>query len=236
METPNLPDEIVPLFNELRLKYRAAFEPLCIKDIKLDILGVDDLEPLLAGMDPFRDIQNFPFWSRLWEAAIVLANFMVSQPPKPGQTLLELGAGLGAPGLFAAAKGYRVTMSDYEPHILDFMKVSASANKLSGITFQKLDWLAPPPLPQYDTIIGAEILFHEKFFAPLLSIFLRFLAPDGVIFLAHDQRRKSLGSFLSLAEETFDIGVVTSKIKTDDVERTIVLTRLKRRANAPFIQ
>jgi len=236
MDTSNLPENIVPLYNTLRQKYRAEFEPLRIKDINLDILSVADLEPLLAGKDPFQDIQDFPFWARLWEAAIVLADLMVTMPAKPGQSLLELGAGLGAPGLFAASRGYRVTASDYEPHIMDFIKVSAAANQLSGITFQLLDWLKPPALPRYDTIIGAEILFREEFFQPLLTIFKRFLAPDGTIFLAHDQRRKSLGSFLSLAEKEYEIGVIPRKIKIDEDEKTIIIARLRRRHDTPFLQ
>ncbi len=86
------------------------------------------LEQILAeGRDPLKDVSSFPFWIRLWEAAIVLAEFIAAQPRRDGATLLELGAGLGAPGLAAAAAGYQVTLSDYEPLILDFERVNAAA-------------------------------------------------------------------------------------------------------------
>jgi predicted nicotinamide N-methyase len=155
---------------------------------------------------------------------------MLTTPPaKEGQTLLELGAGLGAPGLAAALAGYRVTLTDYEPHILDFQRVSAAATGLKGVECRMLDWLKPSTLPRFDTLIGAEILFREEFFAPLLNIFRALLADQGVIYLAHDARRKSLPKFLRLAEKEYEIATNARKMRSNDKELTIIVNRLTRR-------
>jgi methylase of polypeptide subunit release factors len=64
----------------------------------------------------------------------------------PGQPCWSLGAGLGAPGLTAAAAGFQVTLTDYEEMILDFQRISAAASKLDTVQFSLLDWLDPPEM------------------------------------------------------------------------------------------
>ena len=231
MTNPVLPPAAKEILRRLRRRYRTEFDTLRLRGRELRILQVSDIEALLNGRDPFADVSNFPFWVRLWEAALLLADLILAQPVPTGNRLLELGAGLGAPGLAAASAGYRVTLSDYEPHILDFQRVSAAANGLTGVEFRLIDWLKPPQLPRFDTIIGAEILFRAEFFAPLLKIFRDFLAPGGTIYLAHDVERKSLAPFLELAAEHFDIGTMTRKLAGDDKEVTVLLNRLQFKEN-----
>lgn len=225
-----LPEKHYARLREIRKNYKVDFSPLKLRDKEIQLLQVSDLNHLLDGKDPFGEIESFPFWVKLWEAAMVLADLMLATPPaKAGQTLLEIGAGLGAPGLAAALAGHQVTLSDYEPHILDFQRVSAAATGLKGVECRLLDWLKPPDLPPFDTIIGAEILFREDFFVPLLNIFRSLLADDGVIYLSHDVRRKSLPKFLLLAEKEYEVAVSTRKMRTDGEEFTIIVNRLRRR-------
>ncbi|MEN8141988.1 MAG: methyltransferase domain-containing protein [Thermodesulfobacteriota bacterium] len=227
MSEIDLPEKAAGILRELSKKYRTEFDDLHLRDLHLKILQVSDIEPLLQGKDPFEDVSNFPFWVRLWEAALILADLMGAMPAPFGGRLLELGAGLGAPGLAAAAAGHQVTLSDYEPHILDFQRVSAAANGLDNVEFRLIDWHKPPELPKFETIIGAEILFREDFFKPLLSIFRNYLAPGGTIFLAHNSDRKSLGPFLEMASEYFKIGTIPRKISSEDREITVLLNRLQ---------
>lgn len=228
MDPTSLPEKQFKLYREILKRYKVSFSPLTVRDHHLEILQVDDLEPLLAGKDPFKDVENFPFWVKLWEASLALADLMASLPPQPDQTLLELGAGMGAPGLAAAAAGYEVTLSDYEQYILNFQKVSAAASRVNDRVHHTLiDWLKPPQdLPQYDVIIGAEILFRETFFEPLIAIFRQYLKPGGVIYLAHDVRRKSLPKFLIQAEKDFVVAVSKRTLHTEDKELTIIVNRL----------
>ena len=229
MNELHLPDKTREVLHRIRKKYKVGFEPLRIRDVELKILQVQDLEQLLAGRDPFADVSIFPFWVKLWEASLLLADIMASMPCEPGQTLLELGAGLAAPGLVAAARGYKVTLSDYEPHILDFQRVSAAANGLQEVDFRIIDWKKPPVMPRFNTIIGAEILFRDEFFQPLLDVFNQYLAPDGTIYIAHDARRKSLPKFLDLAQKEYQVAVSARKMKSEDGELTIIINRLKRK-------
>ena len=233
MKDIDLPEKAAATLRQLRKKYRTEFDCLRIRDRELKILQVSDIEPLLNGKDPFDDVSNFPFWVRLWEAALILADAMVGMPVVPNGRLLELGAGLAAPGLAAAVAGYQVTLSDYEPHILDFQRVSAAANGLDNVEFRIIDWHKPPAMDRFETIIGAEILFREEFFKPLLGIFRKYLAPGGTIYLAHNRDRRSLAPFLEMASEYFQIGTIARKITTEDKEITILLNRLQFLETAP---
>jgi predicted nicotinamide N-methyase len=229
MDPQTLPAHERQLYNAIKDRYTVAFEPLKIKEHKLQLLKITDLEQILEGKDPLKDVSTFPFWIRLWEAAIVLSEFVAGLPCEKGASLLELGAGLGAPGLTAAAAGFEVTLSDYEEMILDFERINAAASHLDTVRFAMLDWLNPPAMEQYDVIIGAEILFREEFFHPLLNVLRRALKPNGVVYLAHDVKRRSLEPFLKLAEKEYRISASQRKLKSLEEDKIILLTRLQPR-------
>ncbi len=229
MDVSALPERERQIYNRIKGKYALTFDKLKIGGHALRLLKVADLQEFLGDTDPFADVSKFPFWIKLWDAATLLAYVLTTIPERDGKTLLELGAGLGAPGLAAAAAGFSVTISDYEEIIMDFQRVSAAASGLDNIDFTLLDWLNPPVLPPFDVLAGAEILFREEFFEPLLGVFDAYLKPDGVIYLAHDARRKSLPKFLQLAERKYAIAINKQTIKKDGDERIILINRLVRK-------
>ena len=233
MDIRTLPEVERQIYNRIREKYQLTFDRLRFGEKQIRLLKIADLEEFLDGKDPFADVSEFPFWIRLWDAAMILAYVLGSQPDAAGKRLLELGAGLGAPGLAAASAGFDVTISDYEDIIMDFQKVSAAASGLNGIHFTHLDWLKPPEMKPFDVLAGAEILFRDEFFQPLLNIFNTCLKPDGVIYLAHDAKRQSLPKFLKLAQSDFDIGLKEQVIKRDGKKVTIVINRLRPKNRLP---
>ena len=229
MDPQTLPEKELQLYNAIKSRYKVAFEPLKIKEHSLHLLKMTDLEQVLDGKDPLKDVSTFPFWIRLWEAAIVLSEYISGMPAQPGTSLLEIGAGLGAPGLTAAKVGYEVTLSDYEDMILDFERINAAASHLQNVECLMLDWLNPPDMKKFDVIIGAEILFREEFFEPLLNVLRKTLKPDGVVYLAHDVKRRSLEPFLKMAEKEYRIAASQRRLKSFDGDKVILLNRLQPR-------
>jgi len=229
MDIRNLPESERRIYNRIKKKYSLTFDKLTIADKTIRLLKAADLEEVLAGKDPFDNVAEFPFWIRLWEAAIVLSYLLSSLPQakEKDKTLLELGAGLGAPGLTAAAAGFDVTLSDYEEEILDFERVSSAASGLVGVKTLLLDWLNPPHLQAFDVMAGAEILFREEFLQPILSLVKTFLKPDGALYLAHDIRRKSLLKFLEMAKDDFRISAGRQIMNTSRGQITIIVNCLK---------
>ncbi len=229
MDIRNLPEPERKIYNRIRSQYKLRFDRFKVGETTLRILKPADIEEFLAGKDPLVNVSEFPFWVKLWEAAMVLSYVMNQLPASPETTVLELGAGLGAPGITAAAAGFSVTISDYEDIIMDFQKINAAASGVQGINFTHLDWLHPPELAPFDIVIGAEILFRDEFFQPLLTVLQKYLKPEGCVYLAHDASRRSLPLFLNLAKEEFDITLGKQVIRKPEKNVTIIVNRLTRK-------
>ena len=60
-------------------------------------------------------------------------------------TALEIGCGLGLPGVAALSVGLRVTFSDYDATALGFAADNARANGFLDFETLQLDWRYPPP-------------------------------------------------------------------------------------------
>ncbi|HHI97505.1 MAG TPA: methyltransferase domain-containing protein [Thermodesulfatator atlanticus] len=218
-----VPEKIKPLYEKLARKYRLEVEPLNIRGRTIQIIKPSNIEDFLT--DEGLKVENFPFWLKIWEASLVLADFMASV--KPQGRVLELGAGLGVVGLTAAAFGHEVTLTDYEDECLDFLRLNAAYNRLENVTVERLDWREPKELGQFQIIVGAEIVFSGRLFEPLFEIFRKYLAPGGVIYLAHDKERmRTLAPFLYLAEKEYEQAVSQRKLRADDETHEIVISRL----------
>ena len=229
MDIRTLPEEEREIYNRIRANYKLTFDKLKVQGKSIRLLKVADIEEFLGGKDPFANVTEFPFWVKLWEAAMILSYVLASLPEPRGKTLLEIGAGLGAPGITAAACGFDVTLSDYEDIIMDFQKVSVAASGLSNVKCVHLDWLQPPEMKPFDVLAAAEVLFREEFFDPLLAVFRKYLKPGGSIYLAHDARRKSLPLFMERAKDEYNIGGKKQTIHKDGREITIIVNRLQKK-------
>src|SRR5262245_36471328 len=56
--------------------------------------------------------EYMPYWADLWPAARMLADAILREPWTAGAHAVEIGCGLGLPGVAALAAGLRVTFSD----------------------------------------------------------------------------------------------------------------------------
>ncbi len=229
MDIRTFPHEEREIYNRIRKSYKLTFDTLTVHKQTIRLLKVADIEEFLDGKDPFADVTEFPFWVKLWESAMILSQALVTLPDPKGKTMLEIGAGLGAPGITAAACGFDVTLSDYEDIIMDFQKVSVAASGLDNVDCVHLDWLDPPDMEPFDYVVAAEVLFREEFFEPLLTVFDKYLKPGGAIFLAHDARRKCLPLFMERAKEHYNIAGKKQVMRKDGQDISIIINRLQRK-------
>ncbi|MFN3921176.1 MAG: class I SAM-dependent methyltransferase [Caldimicrobium sp.] len=206
-------------FNKLTLET----EELTIRGKTLKICRPAKLEEIFEG-DPFLESEKFPLWFKIWEASIVLADYVATLSPP--LEILEIGAGLGIPSLVASAFGHKVLATDIEELPLKFLEKSAKENGLS-IEVQKLDLLNPKLIKKFDVIMGAELVFKKKFYEPLLSLFINYLKPEGTILLAHSSERKaSLIPFLHQAHSFFEIQTSIRRLRSEEEILEIILNRL----------
>jgi hypothetical protein len=101
---------------------------------------------------------------RVWPAASALVRWQLRNPNLvQGSSVLELGAGCGACGLFAAGMGAsNVMLTDANRHCCELMTDSASANGLGAVKVQRLEFEQLDKIPNgpFDLIIGSDITYR----------------------------------------------------------------------------
>jgi predicted nicotinamide N-methyase len=132
--------------------------------------------------------EYLPYWADLWPAARMLAKAIVREPWPPGQEALEVGCGLGLPGIAALAMGLRVTFSDYDATALRFAAENARANGFGTFGLLQLDWRYPPADLRVPVILASDLLYELRNVAPLVALIKRVLAPGGVCLLTDQDR------------------------------------------------
>ena len=160
------------------------------------VVAVADQSALTAVSD---DLEHFPFGLMLWDAAPVLAAEL-PRHIKNGQTMLELGAGVGLAGLVARALGAEVVQTDHSAEALALCARNAEINGLSGVALALADWLSWNSDRRFDLIVGSDILYDADLHAPVLAVLERSLAPGGRVLLS-DPGRSTTPAFVSMLEK-----------------------------------
>jgi len=141
-----------------------------------------------------------PVWMITWPAALALAEDLVLEQRLEGASVLELGCGTAAPGIAAAMAGAHVVCTDYDPITLELARYNARLNGCTNLTVRPLDWYAPEIPGRFEWIIGSEIVYFEKSFAPLLSVLRHEHARGGRVLLS-DQGRPQMKAFLQMCRQ-----------------------------------
>lgn len=173
----------------------------------LQITNIDDLyEHLIAKGEDHEDVQDerIPYWAELWPAAIGLSEHLVkSDFIKPGMSVLEMGCGLGLPGIIAAKLGAKVTFTDYLEEALVFAKCNSELNNLNEIRFDIMDWRKPSPTLAADIILASDVTYEKRFFEYLPNAFRTLCKPGGIIIISDPSREVAKIFFDSIEKEGF---------------------------------
>ncbi|HWP67431.1 MAG TPA: methyltransferase [Candidatus Limnocylindria bacterium] len=167
-------------------RYDAHCAPVEVGDCTIALWQVDDLEAhvdraaLLAGDDPAEP----PYWAHLWSGARVLAEAV----PAAAGRVVEIGCGLGLPGLVAAARGARVVLLDRDAAALAFVGESLRANGLAAAWPVRADFTRPPFGPTFDLVLAAEVVYDRAGFSALAAALAALAGPQGRILLTDGHR------------------------------------------------
>lgn len=179
----------------------SAFRP-CLTRIAVgrDVVPLWQVENLEAHVDRVAllravDPPEPPYWAHLWSGARLLA----AAVPHAAGRVLELGCGLGLPGLVAARRGATVVATDREVAPLAFVRASARAAGLDSLRVLATDFRDVAVRACFDLVLLAEVLYDREAFGPLVATLDRVLTRDGVALLV-DARRIDTTAFYTLLE------------------------------------
>ena len=205
--------------------YCAIMTEVQVGTDRVPLWQVDDLEryvdrrALLAGDDPAEP----PYWAHLWSGARVLADAV---PARPGRTI-ELGCGLGLPGLTAARRGGAVVFVDRAPAPLAFVHASATAGGLGPVDLVAADFTAGGLAGQFDLVLLAEVLYDRAAFAAIARAIAALLAPRGVALLADGARIDTRAFYPELGALGLQPETTSRRIEADGVVETIALAAIR---------
>ena len=199
-------------------------------DVGVDTIAlwrVADLEQhvdrvaLLAGDDP----PEPPYWAHLWNGAHVLA----AAVPRGRSTAIELGCGLGLPGLVAARRGARVTFVDRVAAPLAFVRASAAASGLTAVDVVAADATAGAVSARFELVLAAELLYDRTLFGAIAEAIAARLAPGGVALLADAGRIDTRQFYPELERVGLRFVVSEHRVREEGLPVTVRLVEITHR-------
>jgi predicted nicotinamide N-methyase len=159
----------------------------------------------LRGAEP-------PYWVQVWPASVAVARLVAKVPGLAGQRVLDLGCGLGVPGVAAARAGAQVTFADREPDALAFARWNGSRQGGPPPEVVCFDWGSDTLATRYDVIVLADVSYRPVHHLALQRHVSGCLAAGGVVVHADPGRPESLPfvRWLSVGRLTLQRQVRTS--------------------------
>jgi predicted nicotinamide N-methyase len=169
----------------------AVEEPVILDDHTFLIARPGESDRLLdhpSVRSAFAADEYMPYWADLWPAARMLAKAILRETWTPGAEALEIGCGLGLPGIAALSKGLRVVFSDYDATALHFAAANARRNGFTDFETLQMDWRFPPADRRFPVIFAADLIYEMRNVAPIVALIMQLLRPDGVCLLTDQDR------------------------------------------------
>ncbi len=177
----------------------------------------------------FDQDERLPYWADLWPSALALACHL-SGRDLSGERVLELGCGVGLPGVVALDRGAEVLLTDHYKAALDFASYNARINTGREPRTMLLDWHVPPTarFGKFDHVIAADVLYERRNIPSLLDLIPALLAPEGEALFA-DPRRKDTPLFVEeMKEKGFRHEVENFAVEQGGREIEVLLHTLRR--------
>jgi predicted nicotinamide N-methyase len=132
-----------------------------------------------------------PYWVQVWPASVAVARLLARLPTLAEQRVLDLGCGLGVPGVAAARCGATVTFVDRELDALAFASWNARRQGGPAPSALRLDWGSDTLATVFDVIVLADVSYRPVHHLALQRHVTHCLAHGGVVIHADPERVES---------------------------------------------
>lgn len=190
------------LHDILASKFRLRELRVPIGERTVALTTAEDIEDLIERITSkqFMLDERLPYWAELWHSAVALGKFLHERPLLlAGKEVLDIGCGLGLEGIAAARYCKSITFADYDENALLAAEYNALLNGAAeAAEFSLLDFREKPQRT-WPLIIAADIIYENRFIAPLLE-FLHFAMPDDGMFIVAEPNRLVAEEFFASLE------------------------------------
>lgn len=206
-----------------------------IGKLRIKLSRVEDPEKLFdefissdSSSEDFKD-ERIPYWSELWPSAVGLSEYLVDNPDLiRGKRVVEIGCGLGLPGIVAGLLGGKVVLTDYLKPALKFAADNWKLNIASPPETSILDWRSPGDFPPADVLLASDVAYESRAFAPLLIAMKKLVVKKGIVLLSEPNRKFTTKFFDKLKDE-FSIVKSTKTVNANDIKNKISIYHLTRK-------
>jgi predicted nicotinamide N-methyase len=183
-------------------------QPFTIANSQLDIY-IPDAEEVQKKYSKNKDT---PYWAQVWPASVGLCNFLQEHSHYiEGKNILELAAGLGLPGLYAAATAKQVTITDREEQAVACIQQSIAHLQLKNTIAATMDWKDAVQAPLPDILLLSDVNYEPAVFDELLHVLEYFLQHKVPIIISTPQRlvaKQFINSLLPYSSQQWNGEVV----------------------------
>lgn len=160
----------------------------------ITITRPSDVDLLLdnAAGDPE---QNLPYWAEIWPSGLAIADLLAIKPELvAGQTVFELGSGIGTTAIGALRAGAELIVSDYSPESLTLCRFNTQRNTGKQPETLQLNWRSLSDEARavigdgFPVVLAADVLYESRDIEPLLGFFEQIVAPGGLLILGEPGR------------------------------------------------
>lgn len=165
---------------------------------------------------------DFPYWARIWPAAMALSACIVAQQNIfKGRRIVELGAGLGLPSLIAAKYAKSVLITDYITEPFSYITATIQHHQYTNCSTAVCNWKNITELPEADILLLSDINYAAEDIASIVDVIEFYIKKRTTIFLATPQR--IVGRDFIHAVQQYIQQNETVPVKTGEGEVTISL-------------
>lgn len=204
--------------------YKTKKETLSIEGISIELLritNIDELYEKLVQKGPDHEEvkdERIPYWCDLWPSAIALSRHLVkTKMVNKNTNVLEIGCGLGLPGITAGKLGGNVTLTDYLPEAIEFAKQNWKLNNSEHARFEVLDWRKPDPSMAADLLLASDVAYEKRSFDDLFKAFAVLVKPTGTILMSEPNRAFTKVFFDSLTAHGFSYKLTAYEINLNQI-------------------
>ena len=194
--------QISDFLQQIEHRYPVTERIIQLASRQISMTVVEDPDSLLETLsrEDYDGTLHLPYWIYLWSSSIGLANHIDFTGRLAGQRILEVGCGFGLAGIVGCQQGGKVLFTDCERDALLLARYNVWQQGCADrATFAQMDWNAPCVKGKFSFILASDVIYEEKNWRSLISLFQRHLVADGEAVVSEPSRTNAVG-FLNLLE------------------------------------